>query len=43
MYQFWGYFIQLFPGAPKGLKKIRKAQNLEVYQAEVKNIIRSGL
>jgi len=39
MYSFWEYFIQLFPHSPKGLKKIKKAQNLNVYREAVKQII----
>jgi tRNA-dihydrouridine synthase len=39
MYSFWEYFIQSFPNSPKGLKKIKKAQNLNVYREAVKQII----
>jgi tRNA-dihydrouridine synthase B len=39
MYSFWEYFIQSFPHSPKGLKKIKKARNLSLYRAVVKQII----
>jgi tRNA-dihydrouridine synthase len=39
MYSFWEYFIQSFPKSIKGLKKIKKAQNLNVYREAVKQII----
>ena len=39
MYSFWEYFIQSFPNSPKGLKKIKKAQNINVYREAVKQII----
>jgi len=41
MYSFWEYFIQSFPGSPKGLKKIKKAQNLSAYREVVKQIIQN--
>lgn len=39
MYSFWEYFIQSFPNSPKGLKKIKKAQTINVYREAVKQII----
>ena len=39
MYPFWEYFIQSFPHSSKGLKKIKKAQNISVYREIVKQII----
>jgi tRNA-dihydrouridine synthase B len=39
MYSFWVYFIQSFPGSQKGLKKIKKAQNLSTYIEAVKQVI----
>jgi tRNA-dihydrouridine synthase B len=39
MYSFWEYFIQSFPHSPKGLKKIKKAQNTAVYREAVKQVI----
>jgi tRNA-dihydrouridine synthase len=39
MYPFWEYFIQSFPASPKYLKKIKKAQSLNVYRDVVKQII----
>jgi hypothetical protein len=41
MYSFWEYFIQSFPGSPKGLKKIKKTQNLSAYREVVKQIIQN--
>jgi tRNA-dihydrouridine synthase len=38
MYTFWEFFIQSFPGSPKGLKKIKKAQNLSDYREAVRQI-----
>lgn len=38
MYSLWEYFIFLFPNSKKGLKKIKKAKNIEAFQNEV-NII----
>jgi tRNA-dihydrouridine synthase B len=39
MYSFWEFFIQSFPHSPKCLKKIKKAQSLNVYREIVKQII----
>ncbi len=39
MYSFWEYFIQSFPKSPKGLKRIKKAQNIRVYREVVKQIM----
>ena len=39
MYSFWEFFIQSFPHTPKGLKKIKKAQSLNVYREVVKHLI----
>lgn len=39
MLSFWEYFIQSFPNSPKGLKKIKKAQSINVYREAVKQII----
>jgi tRNA-dihydrouridine synthase len=39
MYSLWEFFIQSFPHSPKGLKKIKKAQNLIVYREVVQEII----
>ena len=39
MHSFWGFFIHSFPLSPKGLKKIKKAQSLNVYRQMVKQII----
>lgn len=39
MYSFWEFFIHSFPHTPKGLKKIKKAQNLNVYREVVRQII----
>lgn len=39
MYSFWEYFILLFPNSQKGLKKIKKAQNLSAYREAVRQII----
>jgi hypothetical protein len=39
MYSFWEFFIQSFPHSPKCLKKIKKAQSLNVYRETVKQII----
>ena len=41
MYSFWEYFIQSFPDSRKGLKKIKKAQNLSAYREVVKQIIQN--
>jgi hypothetical protein len=38
----WEYFILSFPAAPRGLKKIRKARNIEEYRAIVHEVISSG-
>jgi tRNA-dihydrouridine synthase B len=39
MYSFWEFFSQSFPLSPKGLKKIKKAQNLSAYREVVQQII----
>ncbi|HCT85632.1 MAG: dihydrouridine synthase [Bacteroidetes bacterium GWE2_41_25] len=39
MYSFWVYFIQSFSESPKGLKKIKKAQNLGAYREAVRQVI----
>lgn len=39
MYQYWTYFIQLFPDKSKMLKKIKKSKNLADYQKITKEII----
>ena len=39
MYSFWEYFIQSFPGSPKGLKKIKKAHSISTYREVVKQIV----
>jgi tRNA-dihydrouridine synthase len=39
MSSFWEFFIQSFPGSPKYLKKIKKAQSLTVYREVVKQLI----
>jgi tRNA-dihydrouridine synthase len=39
MYSFWEFFIQSFPHSPKYLKKIKKAQSLNMYDEVVKQII----
>jgi len=39
MYYFWEYFIQSFPDSHKGLKKIKKCQNIKTYREVVKQII----
>ena len=39
MYPLWEYFIQSFPNSPKGLKKIKKARNIDDYKEIVKQII----
>lgn len=39
MYSFWEYFIRSFPKSPKGLKRIKKAQNIRVYREVVKQIM----
>jgi tRNA-dihydrouridine synthase len=41
MYSFWEFFIQSFPHSTKGLKKIKRAQNLIVYREEVQEIIKN--
>jgi len=38
MYSFWEFFIQSFPGYPKGLKKIKKAQSISAYREAVKSL-----
>jgi tRNA-dihydrouridine synthase B len=43
MYSFWEYFIHSFPSSPKGLKTIKKAQNIPVYREAVKQIIANSL
>jgi tRNA-dihydrouridine synthase B len=43
MYSFWEYFIHSFPSSPKGLKTIKKAQNIPVYREAVKQIITNSL
>lgn len=42
MYHFWEYFIYLFPDAPKGLKKIKKAKSLRTYDEVVRSILVKG-
>jgi len=39
MYPFWEYFIQSFPNTPKGLKKIKKSQSINVYRDAVKQLV----
>jgi tRNA-dihydrouridine synthase len=39
MYPLWEYFIQSFPSSPKGLKKIKKARNIDDYREAVNQII----
>jgi hypothetical protein len=39
MHSFWEFFIHSFPLSPKCLKKIKKAQSLNVYKEVVKQII----
>jgi len=39
MYSFWEFFIQSFPLSPKFLKKIKKAQSINVYKDVVKQMI----
>ena len=39
MYSFWEYFIHSFPNSSKGLKMIKKAQNIGAYREAVKQII----
>ncbi|MDX2429988.1 MAG: tRNA-dihydrouridine synthase family protein [Bacteroides sp.] len=41
MYSFWEYFIQSFPNSGKGLKKVKKAQNISSYRDAVNQIISS--
>jgi hypothetical protein len=41
MYHFWEYFSLLFTNSHKCLKKIKKAQNLSVYETAVVDIIRN--
>jgi hypothetical protein len=40
MYHFWEYFAIAFEDSSKGLKKIKKAKNIEAYQDAVDSIIR---
>ena len=40
MYSFWEYFIQSFPDTGKGLKKIKKAQNISSYRDAVNQIVK---
>lgn len=42
MFQFWEYFISLFPNTPKGLKKIKKAKDIHAYEFAVKEILSSS-
>ncbi len=39
MYSFWEFFIQSFPGSPKGLKKIKKSRSISAYRVVVKEIV----
>ncbi len=39
MYYFWEYFIQSFPGSPKSLKKIKKAQSISEYREVVTQLV----
>jgi len=39
MYSFWEYFIEAFPHASKGLKKIKKAKSIEAYDEAVRGIL----
>jgi len=39
MYSYWEYFITIFPGKEKGLKKIKKAKNIIAYEEAVKFIL----
>ncbi len=41
LYQYWQYFIQLFPASQKDLKKIRKAKSLADYYMAVNRILSS--
>ena len=41
MYQFWEYFIAIFPKSQKGLKKIKKAKNIDQYFKAVDEILES--
>jgi len=42
MYFFWEYFIRLFPNSGKGLKLIKKAQNIDNYKEYVRVILNSA-
>ena len=39
MFQFWKYFISIFPNNQKDIKMIKKAKNTESYQIAVKQIL----
>ncbi len=41
MYFFWEYFVRSFPNSGKGLKKIKKAQNIVSYKEHVRSILDS--
>lgn len=41
MFQFWEYFIQLFPNSQKGLKKVKKASSIHAYNDAVNWILRN--
>ncbi|MDX2414177.1 MAG: tRNA-dihydrouridine synthase family protein [Bacteroidales bacterium] len=42
MFYFWGYFVRSFPNAGKGLKMIKKAQNIDSYKKHVSSILDSA-
>lgn len=42
MYYFWEYFIRSFPNSGKGLKMIKKAQNIDSYKKHVSSILDSA-
>ena len=43
MYQFWEYFIKSFPNSSKGLKQIKKAKSISIYENAVREIFDNAL
>lgn len=39
MCQFWGYWVRLFPDAGRGIKKLKKAHDLQDYQKAVRDLM----
>lgn len=39
MFQFWEYFIKLFPNSRKGLRRIKRTKSLKAYEVAVREIL----